>query len=314
MTTTLAARYLKEGKPLAGCDAPDFAADVDATIKAYLGEPKHLLAVLNREKRDRAFLPEDLPIADRFIFRSHPAKELDLMIKAGALTLPQMGIIAKLPSPFCWFEWIDGERRIGLLIIHDPFTETYKIIEVHDYGHAVCPASLLRTTPLPWKFDKRSPNGTHAQEIHILWHALGHSSEAAKSDGSVTTGDFLSAAFLLSVPKVVEITPKHKVGIRRAWTDTDTEYPPIEYKRVTCTIGGTTYRQAFERKLGESESEYTKRLHHVVGHFRTYHHYPDGRDRPTPHTAYIPPHWRGDATKGLLLTERVMDTGVKPNE
>jgi len=67
-------------------------------------------------------------------------------------------------------------------------------------------------------------------------------------------------------------------------------------------IGSPHYRSnTGGRKPLESEEAHHKRLHRVVGHFRTYR---EGREQPK--ISFVPQHWRGDAALGVLLHERVV--------
>ena len=81
-----------------------------------------------------------------------------------------------------------------------------------------------------------------------------------------------------------------------------TGLPMVEYKRVVMKIGvgAPSYPHKAQQHIdGESEEARRRRLHRVVGHFRTYR---QGREQPK--VAFVPQHWRGNAELGILLHER----------
>jgi hypothetical protein len=118
----------------------------------------------------------------------------------------------------------------------------------------------------------------------------------------------VNALFLLNVPRVSEVRESvasaklQKARARRG------KMPLLELKHVKLMIGrgGVRYtnRGDLARRPGESVEEHRKRLHQVIGHFRTY-----VKNREAPRVSWVPPHWRGDATKGIVLHERTIIGG-----
>lgn len=118
---------------------------------------------------------------------------------------------------------------------------------------------------------------------------------------------FLLALFLIITPRLCEIKHATKDAKLQRARARRGKPPLIEYKTVKLNIGvGRGRYESVARSAGADEDVIRRKLHHVVGHFRTY-----TKDREQPHIAWVPDHWRGDAKLGIVMHERDVQRAPK---
>jgi len=283
---TLAEHYLREGRPSHHSHNLNHAWTVHDYVLHALGG--------SGDPRDTA---------DRFVFQQSPALAMARLIDSKALAVETLRTSVKMPSTFLWIEFPEDTKRLNnhyrVAFLVGEGDDSILVTEVMDFGRGCHPApvSVMEFPLLPWAAQSA---------CSVLWCAAPNvqRAELLKYAGSSVTG----ALFFLSVPRTIELREVKSARIRRIHEKQ--VYPDVEYKQVKLKIGGKHVQ--YVRREGESEAEYHKRLHHVIGHFRTYTHTYGSKGvekRPVPKTVWIEPHWRGDASMGVLLREHIIETG-----
>lgn len=292
MQRTLAQHYLERGAPHKHSRNYEQALFYDREIKKAL-VPSPPPCILQQW---------DQP-ADRFVFDEDVTVPMDSMLESKAVTVPQIYAASRWPSDKVWCEMPgtvdkrlfgflatrlpDGRRRVISILEHS--------LLLGDTG-APYPVCAFILPELPYVCE-----GTKRPTITVLWDVLEgnavrwNTCEFAKEAGTVLT-DML---FMLSIPRVCEV---REVMMRRGHNNrVEHVLPRIEYKAVRLRVGKGSPRYEAQQP-GESFEAYKRRLHHVIGHFRTY---VKGRDMPR--LSWVEPHWRGDAERGVLLKEHHVD-------
>lgn len=291
---TLAELFL-ESEPFIGGTDPINALKIDKGLRDVLAPPaKNFL------------LAQPAPYAERFVFEFDPALALGDLIKSGAVTQEQCKLLFRLPTEIVWMESsIHDEKgrqaQFGILVDQSFLPRyTYLVLVIGDYHQSM---PILGLSIPRWELIT-GPKGMQ------LWNKIEWSSKTHRNPRPVLDElvfPFLvGALFHLNIPKMIELRPS--TGKTHAPPTMKPATPGvIEYKKVTLRPGLIKTRYEQERREGESEAAYHKRLHRVIGHFRTYTHYRD-HVFEQPKVAWIEPHWRGDADLGIVLHE----THVEP--
>jgi hypothetical protein len=265
--------------------------------------------------------------AERFVFDEDAMDMVRDMIKAGALSMRTMGETARMPTESVWMEYLDTKEqcRNGILVTRRVGDGKLLIVVVMEFEGLALPGMMIETNNFPWNFAEEyddskeggpelppgeKPEG--GEGCLLLWEVTKVSRRRTWQRAAQLMHDALAMLFLLTVPRVCEV----RTAVSRAERMRAREprqHPAVEYKHVKLTIGsgGARYKHV-KREDGETAEDYAKRFHRVMGHFRTYRHeYGSGgsRTRAEPLVRWIPVHWRGDPTKGILLHTR--DVGTK---
>lgn len=146
--------------------------------------------------------------------------------------------------------------------------------------------------------------------VHLHWFldrlAKGpNKNQDEEHDAKMFVHDLVDCLFLINTPRVSELRTgafgKRKV---KKIEDRDT-LPLVEYRRIVVKIGVGQPKYPKSTSVDPASTESVdarhRRLHRVVGHFRTYR---EGRNQPK--VSFVPQYWRGDAGLGVLLHEREM--------
>lgn len=300
---TLAESYLKRGVVHSRSHHPKIGAKVDALIKLCLMPPGPARSIL-----------ENPDTAERFVFEYEPLELVHQMIKAGTLDTHLMGEAVMLPSDNTWFEfmdWKEGER-VGMLVSRQEKGTLLVSLVLEVFG-TPSPIMMLEIGDLPWRFKHAhptNPTGDRGEYCEVLWEAQPYEYARISERASTVLHDTLACLFLLCVPRICEVRTKtSKLEKERARQPK--QHPAVEFKHVTMTIGvgSPRYAGGAARVAGETDEEHRTRLHRVTWHFRTYR-YKHGsggsvtRDRPL--VKLIHEHWRGDASRGIVLHERTV--------
>jgi hypothetical protein len=268
-------------------------------------------------------LLENLPPvqAEKFVFQQDVFTVVDGLIKGGHVDYGMMVQTLRLPLDFFWMEWPDTSEvaqgftgRQGVLVdatmvgqtegIRDVFDPECPILIYHwaSRGDEPMPLSVvnLPAYPLiPGRQYFHIPNWTLVQELNPPFVDAKAESERMMDE---LQWRWEAALFLLCTPRVSELRDVTFAGKLQKARQRRNKPPLLEYKQVSLTVGvGTpTYaRSSTGLGNGGDPEVYHKRLHQVMGHFRTY-----TKDRETPHIAWVPPHWRGDPELGVVLHHR----------
>jgi hypothetical protein len=285
---TLAERYLAEATAVDGTADPRSRLQVhDYVIRALAPPPP------------KTVLHAPPEMADRFVFAEHPALVVGKLIGAGLLRVEQLYAALRMPSSRMWLEYPEDEGSSGLLAVRTGGGSRIALTCVHGWKD-VHPLAHVEVDGLR--------NGC---VVDVLWT---FHSNYAREYMNQDVSSFMSALFLLCVPRLCEV--RTSPGLPGKIARTAREFPAVEFKQVKSVIGGKSVRYLSPRKEGETEVEYRKRLHHVVGHFRTYkmkwgsH---GEAERPGgPVIAWVPDHWRGSAERGIVIKEHLMQQKEAP--
>lgn len=293
------------------------------TIPRSEGEA-HCLATIHR-----AFVPpvgqtvlEAAPrMAEPFVFDAPPREVLEPRVQRGELSL---SIIAAGCRPVCeimWFEWPTTNFHATPANAHPDYPVGQKI-EVNHLGHLCWTEAnqlkmihcvgfnriqdgkvyavplMLTSMPLP-----PITFSDHGSTVKLLW------AESAKRKEVfiAMAQDVLAALFLLCIPRThsIETTHYSRTERRRALRE---GIPLIEYKQVKLHVGGQPKadKSTEHRTVELGETYVPRRLHRVIGHFRVYH-----KGESNQLITFIPEHWRGDASLGIVMHEHQV---VNPKE
>jgi len=251
--------------------------------------------------------------AERFVFSQSPKRIMQSLIKSGQVDYDTVMDITQPPVDPCWLEFPmpdtvqDGDwNRMGVFISNTVVTRDGKdekdgtfMAFVMDTGDGEMPVLFggLVTPRLPL----RSGSPSSVWVDIAFWP----SSDQHSLENVVPSfiQDAVDALFLLCVPRACEMrphVPSAKLQKRRQRTG---KLPLIEYKYVDLMIGKTTQRREPSSGAHDltSASRDSPRLHRVIGHVRTYR---EGRE--VPKVTFVPEHWRGDATKGMIIHTHVV--------
>lgn len=258
--------------------------------------------------------------AERFIFEVDAPAVTGELVKANAIEDKLIWDTFHWPATNFWLEYPcndhltdanDCVERVGIMVGRVALNETvmcqYKyMMAVVCGGGGTCRVAALFSLD-----DRLIRPGESYMHVHWFLNRLateGRASDSENQDAKQFVFDLGYALFLINTPRVGELRtttfgspPRKKSRMR----DGENTIPLTEVRRVVLKVGIAPPRYDRSGRVGgtvsETSEERTKRLHRVIGHFRTYR-----KDREEPHVAYVPQHWRGDAEKGILLHERVV--------
>ena len=250
--------------------------------------------------------PDDC--AERFIFDVDPTVVTGQLIDSGAIDSKLVMETVHFPATNFWIEFPHEEIRIGFMVgalgEREGFPEQQIGVAMvacnSDHTNARCCAFV--TIPRA----EIMPNKTYATCFWFLDKVSVQLSDHETEEIVYALYDLAHCLFMINTPRVSE----HRVSTigshgKRALKD-PTTFPAVEVKRMVLKVGVGAPRYPHSSNPSgamsvESADARHRRLHRVIGHFRTYR---EGRERP--HVSYVPQHWRGDAEIGILLHERVV--------
>lgn len=125
--------------------------------------------------------------------------------------------------------------------------------------------------------------------------------EHAKNDATPAIGFLFSVLAIMNIPGASEESVvKQPERLQRSRLKQG-KLPLLEYREVKMKAGGHHGSSGHQATDG-SEPAFHKRRHHVVGHIRLRH-----ANEPLGEWSWVRPHWRGDATLGIVLKEREVE-------
>lgn len=302
---TLAEAYLARGRPNRASHHYGQAIKVDKLIKMCLTPPESGQVLLRA--------PET---AERYVFDEAPLDLVRQMVNAGTLDTHLMGEAVQLPASNTWFEFVDQEERerVGVLV-RDPRDGKLLVALVLELDGQPTPVMMIEIKNLPWRFQDQHPTRPTAERgeyCEVLWEVQPYEARRTVERACHLMHDTLACLFLLCVPKICEV--RQRVSrVERMRAGQPHSHPPVEFKHVKMVIGvgSPRYEGGAARQPGESLEDHRRRLHRVTWHFRTYRLNRDGTTRDKPIVTYVPEHWRGDASRGILLHTRTIAAAKK---
>lgn len=224
---------------------------------------------------------------ERFVFDDNPVELVWDMVDAKKLKWETVFKTNRLPTRRMWFEhrFAKNGSTYGFLVVVD-YNKTSVVFIGDTYDMAPLPIVALALPAPPWRPEAGCT---------IEWSGNAPQTHEACD----ITMEFLHAClFLLNVPRLCEIKPVLG-GNAVSRNPVPHDYPAVEYKRVTITVGKT--HPVYERVAHSTEPGKTiirRRLHHVVGFFRHY-----TKHRAVPKIVWINEQWRGDPKVGVIIKE-----------
>jgi hypothetical protein len=294
---TLAEAYLARGGPHRASRDYFTAVKIDEMIKICLTPPGAGQMLLKN--------PDT---AERFVFEEAPITLVNQMVQDGTIDTRTMGEAVQLPAGSTWMEFVDPveHARCGIMV-HRQDTGLLLVSMVLELDGLIVPALMIEVRDLPWRFSTthESHPGEVGEYCRILWECTPFHPERSAARACQLLHDALSCLFLLCVPRICEVRTRTS-NAEKLRARNSKSYPAVEFKHVKMIIGvgSPRYEGAAARLPGESLEDHRRRLHRVTWHFRTYRFNRDGTPRATPKIAVVPEHWRGDASKGILLHTR----------
>jgi hypothetical protein len=298
--STLASDFLKSEFKPKSTDSPKLARLrkwTDNYVRVHLLPPNpDASEQLIDQTSERYVFDEDAPSIVRNLIHT---KTIDESIVFETIRLPATSV---------WIEYPTGEGiRVGLLIGLATFASSgpvqHKTV-MAVIGQTESGVRAIGLTGLPdFPFKRGESYAT------CYWWLDKASGELVPNVD--TTGikefviDLADCLFLINTPRVSEMRT-NTFGHKKPKARHEHEgLPLVEYKRVIVKVGVGTPRYPHNDHVDVNSIESTearhRRLHRVVGHFRTYR---EGREQPR--VTFVPQHWRGDASLGILLHERVI--------
>lgn len=251
--------------------------------------------------------------AERYIFDEDAPAVTRELVKTKAIDDNLIFDSMKLPASNFWIEYPMGKGvdssdilRIGLMVGFAPRNESiitnYRLMLaiVVETEISIAPIGLMTLPP-----DGLIKPGSSIVNIHWFMDHLANDSSLKEKkmdhDCRMFVYDLVDSLFLINTPRVCEIRESTFGSNRKVKAHDKAPLPLVEYKRLTLKVGvgAPRYRGGGNNSPTESTEARHKRLHRVVGHFRTYR---AGREQPK--VSFVPQHWRGDAELGILLHER----------
>lgn len=252
--------------------------------------------------------------AERYIFDEDAPLITTQLIDSGAVSADLVWESTRLPASNVWIEFPSNQdneegfhTRIGFMLGRVPVNDT--VLSNHRMVMALAAMSsdgaggAVGLITLP---DKPVTATNYAVGVHWFYDRtaldrLDNSRIDIQRECRLFVNDMISCLFLINTPRVCELR-EGIFGPRKPKIQQRLNHPLVEYKRVVLKVGvGAPRYQRNPNPTDETEEARSKRLHRVVGHFRTYR---AGREQPK--LSFVPQHWRGDATKGILLHERTV--------
>jgi len=279
--------------------------------------------------------PKDARLsAERFVFaESDPIDAVMEQVRGGFIDMQTVRRFTELPANPIWLEYRENDPddrhgRVGHLVQR---LEGDELAQSPQFPMAI--TSVISAAPgekpggclflsvrLPEFTDPRLNNDEgFPAEIDWLPKAWWKKTFGVKSTTAMArevsniARDVACMLFLLNVPRVCEMRD-HKPSdkLQRARTRSG-KSPLIEFRQVKLVVGlgSPRYKQAQgSRAVSNSATDEAyahKRLHRVIGHFRIYH---ERHDKGLP-PSWVPEHWRGDASRGVILKNRNVEIPQK---
>jgi len=227
---------------------------------------------------------------ERFVFDFSPISLVDDMVEDKLLTKTMVRQFSRVPTDKMWFEFNLDRGAVGVLVVIDA-GRVHVIIAGDSHGGPVAFGAFTAQT-FPWPQQLRCDS---------IWVAF---KDKQRQILKLAIDIVEASLFLLNVPRLCEI--RTSKGGRTAAQGQHRDYPPVEIKRVVMTLGrGNPRYERGPQRAGETDEAYRRRLHHVIGHFRTY-----TKRQTTPKIVWINEQWRGDPSRGIIIRE----THFKPPE
>ena len=284
-------------------------------------------------------------LAERFMFQDeNPGDVVYEHLDAGTLDQAAMFNNARMPVDNAWIEWrhrdSDGDAlQFGALLdssvnleleekeINGKRGGAVQILQKHypngepsTFLSGIVYSAMAHTDATPIFTFTLSRGFVHPKsKLKITWQADCLKSVADQAmayeamygytvdetlDTFITTTlvDLAALLFLINTPKAVEqVEHRWPEKLQRARKKRN-KIPLLEFRKILVRIGSPYVRNVYPRNLSQGATDARRRLHQVIGHFRTYtkHH----EDKPL--VAWVPQHWRGDATLGVVMHERTL--------
>lgn len=239
------------------------------------------------------------PNVSRFVFDQDPQDVVNPLINAGSLHFKQIVNFSRMPTDQLWMEHTDAMGwATGVFARRNKGNITLTLF-LDCPNLPVTPVQALTVPDFPWS-NMLSPD--HNEEGTLVTNLFSAMRSRVAEQSIDTVAFFSSCLFLLTVPRVCEVKAAMNAPLKVKYTGEDkppTIYPPIEIRHVKLVVGqGRTRYVNQTQQPGESDESYRRRLHEVIGHFRTY-----SKNRSEARIAWVPPHWRGDASKGIIIKQ-----------
>jgi len=248
--------------------------------------------------------------AERYVFGNDAPLITRELVSGGSIDDKLVWETLKFPASNFWIEYKLSDQletdliRIGLMVgnvIDAPHAFANQRTVVAIVGETLKGPSVVGLFSIP-----KMPLTPGKSFIHLHWfldHLAGAKSEQeAKEvdhDCALFLYDLVDCLFLINTPRVCEIRQGNFGIAKKKVRERTGALPFTEYRRMILKVGVGTPQYRRDSSTSETEHERHCRLHRVVGHFRTYR---EGREQPK--VSFVPQHWRGDASLGILLHER----------
>ena len=298
--TTLAQDYLERGY-VYGDEGRTMKNNFDAIIRSQLAP------IGTDPSRAKSY-------AEQFVFDEEVPAVVGDLVRGGHVDLDMICSMSHLPSDSTWMEWpitINDAIgcRFGVLIVKDCMRMgelrrpgAFFIMRTQKDGLVGCFGAIAMPFPMDmgakvlaipfWKDwcvkddDERSlPDDIAKDAKSFVW-------------------DVIDGLFLIMTPRVCEIRHSDFSGKLNRRRIASGRLPLVEYKKMVLKVGIGQPR--YVRSAGgpaplvaDHREGSHKRLHRVIGHFRTYR-----ANRETAKVSFVPQHWRGDAELGVVLHTR----------
>jgi hypothetical protein len=253
--------------------------------------------------------------AERFVFQDDVPSVVSGFEEQGALHWPEARKTLHHPAHIYWVEWKhkyeDNIVTIGVMVDtvlmrwRYPDSPVLMVFCASVSGGRAEPFCAMLTQDMPIEFPCW---------IKVPWLSLNGLDGQPETQEDLNEAqslfyDFMYTLFMIVTPRVTEVVEvSHSPKLQKARAKSR-KFPLLEYKKCQLQIGhsGVRYRTRSDvaRLPGETEAEHHKRLHQVIGHFRTY-----TKGREQPRISWVPPHWRGDAKLGILVHERTVSKQI----
>lgn len=247
--------------------------------------------------------------AERYIFDQDAPELTRGLVESKAIDYKLVWESLRLPATNVWIEYPShsesesGLQRIGLMVgsvMNHESVMASSLTLLAIAARNETRSKVLGLVSLP---ETRLTHGLST--IHLHWFldhvAGGEDNLDAHHDVKLFVYDLIDALFLINTPRVCEMKTS-SFGPRKQKIRERTGKPLVEYRHVTMKIGVGAPQYKRSETVNETDAEASRRrLHRVVGHFRTYR-----ENREAPRVSFVPQHWRSDAALGILLHERMV--------
>lgn len=259
--------------------------------------------------------------AVRIVYQDDLYGALSEMVRADQLDFPMICRNTRMPTDKIWLEWHDSQTEdgalidFGVLMIPNRTEGSDKSLLAFVFNRSKNTNDLPRLSMVfatdPPPYANNIPNTTH-----LLWCLDDRNGQELKTDlwklmCALAIRTMIFSLFLLNQPKLIdrtEIVYGDKQNKKRAKHGK----PPLIDHTITKLkfhiLGSNIERRAREGQrvagLQGQAPEGDKRgmrYHYVIGHFRCYH-----RGQENEHLIWIEPYYKGDASKGVVIRERVL--------